>query len=183
MLLTKIIEIEGLAINAKRKRVKNVRLYISQKDLQIHLTMPIFASEKFAVDFVKSKIDWLKKTLEKMQNTSLILKDLPNISKEEIETLKRIILELIPIWELRLGVSVKKWKLRKMTSQWGNCKIRTAEITFSTALARKSIRCIEYVVAHELAHLLIANHSAKFYMLIARHFPYWKEIRKELNKG
>ncbi len=69
-----------------------------------------------------------------------------------------------------------------MKSQWGNCKVLTGEVTFNTALIKKSMRCIEYVVAHELAHLIEANHSAKFYAVIAKHFPFWKEIRKELNR-
>jgi len=178
----KTLQISGISLEMERKRVRNLRLYISQKDLQVRLTLPFYVSEKHALEFVNSKMEWLKKTLEKMKANPSVLQNLTEISKEEIEELKRIISNLIPGWEFRLGVQVKRWKLRKMKSQWGNCKMKTREITFSTGLIKKPLRCIEYVVAHELAHLLIANHSAKFYALIAKHFPYWKEIRKELNK-
>jgi len=172
------LEIEGIPIELERKRVRNLRLYVSQKDLQAHLTVPLYASEKYALEFTNKNMKWLKKTLENMKAKPPVAE----ISKEEIEQLKQIISNLIPEWEFKLGVKVKKWKLRKMSSQWGNCKTKTAEITFSTNLIRKPMCCIEYVVAHELAHILIANHSAKFYALIAKHFPYWRAIRKELNK-
>jgi predicted metal-dependent hydrolase len=183
MLLKKTFEIDGLQVQAERKRVRNARLYVSQKDLQAHLTIPLYASEKFALDFLSKNIKWLKKTMEKIKaNPPPALRSEQAISKEEMEELKRLISNLLPQWEFRLGVKAKGWKLRKMKSQWGNCKTKTGEITFSTGLIKKPLRCIEYVVAHELAHLIEANHSEKFYAVIAKHFPYWKEIRKELNE-
>jgi len=181
MLLKKTFEIGGLQVQAERKRVRNVRIYVSQKDLQVHLTIPFYASEKFALDFLNKNVEWLKKTMEKMKANPSVLRQDISISKEEIEELKRLISNLLPQWEFRLGVKAKSWKLRKMKSQWGNCKIKTGEITFSTGLIKKPLRCIEYVVAHELAHLIEANHSKKFYAVIAKHFPYWREIKKELN--
>ena len=181
MFLKKTFEIEGLKIEAQRKRVRNVRLYISSKDLQVHLTIPLFATEKFALEFVNGKMKWLKKTLEKMKANPPALQNLSEISKEEIEELKQLISSMVPQWEFRLGVNAKSWKLRRMKSRWGTCDTKTGEITFSAGLIKKPLRCIEYVVAHELAHLIVANHSAKFYAVIAKHFPYWKEIRRELN--
>jgi len=181
MLLKKTFEIEGLQVQAERKRVRTVRIYVSQKDLQAHLTIPFYASEKFALDFLNRNIKWLKKTMEKMKANPSILRNEQEISKEEIEELKRLISNLLPQWEFRLGVKAKSWKLRKMKSQWGNCKTKTGEITFSTGLIKKPLRCIEYVVAHELAHIIEANHSKKFYAVIAKHFPYWREVKKELN--
>jgi len=172
------LEIEGISIELERKRVRNLRLYVSQKDLQVRLTVPFYVSEKYALEFANSKIKWLKKNLDAMKAKPPVTE----VSKAEIEELTKIISNLIPEWEFKIGVQVKKWKLRKMTSQWGNCKIAEREITFSTNLIRKPMRCIEYVVAHELAHILVANHSAKFYAIIAKHFPYWKAISKELNK-
>jgi predicted metal-dependent hydrolase len=182
MLLKKTFEIDGLKIEAERKRVRNIRLYVSPKDQQPHLTVPFYASEKFALEFVNRNMNWLKKTLEKIKNNPPVLQNLPEISKEEIENLKHLISGMVPVWEFRLGVNAKAWKLRKMKSRWGTCDIKTQRITFSTGLIKKPLRCIEYVVAHELAHLIVANHSAKFYAVIEKHFPYWKEIRKELNK-
>jgi predicted metal-dependent hydrolase len=181
MLIKKTFEIDGLRIEAERKRVRNIRLYVSPKDLRINLTIPFYSSEKFAIDFVNSKMNWLKKTLEKIRANPPVLQSLQEISKEEIEELRRLITNMFPEWQFRLGVSANAWKLRKMRSRWGTCDIKTRTITFSTGLIKKPLRCIEYVVAHELAHLIVADHSAKFYAVIAKHFPYWKEIRKELN--
>jgi len=183
MLLKKIFEIGGLQVQAERKRVRSARLYVSQKDLQAHLTIPLYTSEKFALDFLNKNIEWLKRTMEKIKtNPPPALRPEQEVSKEELEELKRLISNLLPQWEFRLGVKAKNWKLRKMKTQWGNCKIKTGEITFSIGLIKKSFRCIEYVVAHELAHLIEASHSKKFYAIIAKHFPHWKEVRKELNE-
>jgi len=183
MLLKKTFKIGGLQVQAERKRVRSVRLYVSQKDLQAHLTIPLYASEKFALDFLNKNIGWLKKTMEKIKaNPPPALRQEQSISKEEMEKLKKLISNLLPLWEFRLGVKAKSWKLRKMKTQWGNCKTKTGEITFSTSLIKKPLRCVEYVVAHELAHLIEANHSEKFYAVIAKHFPYWREVRKELNR-
>ena len=182
MLLKKTFKIGGLQVLAERKRVRSVRLYVSQKDLQAHLSIPYYASEKFAIDFLSKNYEWLKRTMEKIKtNPPPALRKEQEISKAEMEKLKKIISNLLPQWEFRLGVKAKDWKLRKMKTQWGNCKMKTGEITFSTGLIKKPLRCIEYVVAHELAHLIEANHSEKFYAVIAKHFPYWKEVRKELN--
>ncbi|MCL1957561.1 MAG: M48 family metallopeptidase [Fibromonadales bacterium] len=182
MLTKKTFKIDGLQVLAERKRVRSVRLYISQKDLQAHLTIPYYASEKFALDFLNKNIKWLKRTMEKIKtNPPPALRQEAEISEKEMEELKKLISNLLPQWEFRLGVKAKNWKLRKMKTQWGNCKMKTGEITFSTGLIKKPLHCIEYVVAHELAHLIEANHSEKFYAVIAKHFPYWKEARTELN--
>jgi len=69
MLLKKTFEIDGLKIEAERKRVRNVRLYISSKDQQIHLTVPFYATEKFALEFVNKNLNWLKKTVGKIKET------------------------------------------------------------------------------------------------------------------
>jgi predicted metal-dependent hydrolase len=92
MLLKKTFEIDGLRVEAERKRVRNARLYISQKDLQAHLTIPFYASEKFALDFLSKNIKWLKKTVEKVKtNPPPALRSEAAISKKDIEELKRLI--------------------------------------------------------------------------------------------
>ncbi|GHV14371.1 zinc metalloprotease [Fibrobacterales bacterium] len=175
------LEDDSVKIELARKRVRNLRISIS-RDGKVNMSIPFFASERQAIAFAESKIEWIKKTIEKVKK----LPPLPNfreieISQEEIAELRRLITTLIPEWEFRLGVSVKEWNLRKMKSRWGSCKTTTGKITFSTTLAKKSLRCVEYVVAHELAHLLVPNHSKKFYAVIERHLPFWREARKELN--
>lgn len=71
--------------------------------------------------------------------------------------------------------------VRRMRNLWGSCNARKRRISFNTALARVPIRCIEYVVTHEIVHLSIPNHSVLFERMMDKRLPRWREARKELN--
>ena len=71
--------------------------------------------------------------------------------------------------------------IRKMRNLWGTCNARKRHIWFNIALARVPLRCIEYVVTHELIHLLVPNHSLLFQRKMTERMPRWREARKELN--
>ena len=74
-----------------------------------------------------------------------------------------------------------KLYLRKMKTLWGSCTPSKNKITLNTALIQYDIRCIEYVVLHELTHLLYIHHDADFYCFLSTHMPDWKERRTELH--
>lgn len=71
--------------------------------------------------------------------------------------------------------------VRRMRNLWGSCNARKRRIWFNLALARVPIRCIEYVVTHELVHLVVPNHSHLFEQKMDQWLPRWREARKELN--
>ncbi len=77
--------------------------------------------------------------------------------------------------------SMPQLSLRKMKTLWGSCNPTKNKITLNTALMRYSPRYIEYVVLHELTHLLYIHHDADFYHFLSVHMPDWKERRAELN--
>ena len=68
-----------------------------------------------------------------------------------------------------------------MRNLWGSCNVRHRRIAFNLALARVPVRCIEYVVFHELAHLAVPNHSVLFERRLQQLMPRWRDARKELN--
>ena len=72
---------------------------------------------------------------------------------------------------------VESVKFRNMTSRWGSCNVKNATITLNTILFRKPIICLEYVLLHELVHLVYANHSRDFYNLLESLMPNWREIK------
>lgn len=76
--------------------------------------------------------------------------------------------------------AVKSIKVRKMKARWGSCNSR-AEITYNWHLIKATPACIDYVIIHELCHLLQPNHGAKFYQLQSQLNPYWKQHKKFLN--
>ncbi len=69
-------------------------------------------------------------------------------------------------------------RIRKMTSRWGVCNTKTHVITLNLELMKKNIECLDYVINHELSHLIYADHSSKFWGVVEENYPNYKEIRK-----
>ena len=97
--------------------------------------------------------------------------------------LQKILPELFKKWESRLGVRCAKISIRDTRSQWGSCSIRSGNISISVWLGAYPVECIEYVVVHELAHLLEAGHNQRFYAILDNHYPSWKHCREQLKNG
>jgi predicted metal-dependent hydrolase len=90
---------------------------------------------------------------------------------------------VIKKWEPVIGVTVKKLYLRKMKTHWGSCNHEKQTIRLNTELARKMPECLEFVVVHEMIHLLEPRHNKAFYRLMNTYVPSWKIIRKKMNSG
>lgn len=89
---------------------------------------------------------------------------------------------LIKIWEPRLGVRVEKLYIQRMKTKWGSCNMKAHTIRLNTELAKKPKECLEYVIVHEMVHLLVINHGSGFIELMDRHIPYWRHTRELLNR-
>ena len=87
---------------------------------------------------------------------------------------------LIAKWESILNVSVRRFSIRSMKTRWGSCTPKTRSIRFNLELVKRAPECLEYIVVHELVHLLEASHNSKFKTLMDRFYPKWKLYRKEL---
>ncbi|MEG3048264.1 MAG: SprT family zinc-dependent metalloprotease [Mucinivorans sp.] len=96
--------------------------------------------------------------------------------------LKEIIEPLISKWGKCLDVTVESWELKQMKTLWGSCNQKNKSILFNLELAKKPIHCIEYIVAHELTHLVERNHNERFLALLDVNIPNWKIIKEELNE-
>ena len=108
--------------------------------------------------------------------------------KEEIlfswykEMLTPIVGKFVSKWEYILNVKLNEWEIRQMTARWGSCSKEKKKAIFNLQLAKKPVRCIEYVVAHEMVHLIERNHTKRFRAIMDLHLPEWELIRKELNE-
>lgn len=89
---------------------------------------------------------------------------------------------LIRKWERKLGVDVAGYFLQRMKTKWGSCNHRAAHIRFNTELVKKPKDLLEYVVVHEMLHLIAPTHSERFLSLLTKHYPAWREARAELNE-
>lgn len=95
--------------------------------------------------------------------------------------LHAVLPDLIRAWELRLGVKVQAYYLQRMKTRWGSCNHTRGHIRLNTELVKKPRHLLEYVVVHEMAHLLAPTHDERFIALLDEHFPRWREARAELN--
>lgn len=88
---------------------------------------------------------------------------------------------LIRSWEPRLGVNVRAYFLQRMKTRWGSCNHQRGHIRLNTDLVKKPRHLLEYVVVHEMLHLISPTHDERFIALLDTHFPMWREARDELN--
>ena len=93
-----------------------------------------------------------------------------------------VVPKLIKRWEPRLGVEVSGYFLQRMKTKWGGCTQQSRTIRLNTELVKKPKDLLEYVVIHEMIHILEKKHSDKFFALLSDHYPAWREARAELNE-
>lgn len=108
--------------------------------------------------------------------------------KEEIldewyrKRLKEIIPSIIGQWEKVLNVSVRAFGVKKMKTKWGSCNQRAGRIWLNLELGKKPLQCLEYVVVHEMVHLLEKKHGERFNTYMDKFLPMWRAYKEELNR-
>ena len=114
----------------------------------------------------------------------------PNTSTEQRQSilnewyrrqLKNLIPDIITKWEKIIDVQVNKWGVKQMKTKWGTCNIEDKRIWINLELAKKPIQCLEYIVVHEMIHLLERHHNDRFLFYIDKFLPQWKKLKVELN--
>lgn len=96
--------------------------------------------------------------------------------------LKKLIPELLDKWENKIGVKVSAWQVKQMKTKWGTCNIEEKRIWVNLELAKKPIHCLEYIIVHEMLHLLERHHNERFMALMDKYIPQWKFYKEELNR-
>ena len=116
----------------------------------------------------------------------------PEISTERREELlqafyrselKKLIPTLLDKWQPILGVEVNAWGIKKMKTKWGTCNIAARRVWVNLELAKKPIQCLEYILVHELLHLIERHHNDHFRGLMDKYLPQWQTHRDELNRS
>lgn len=96
--------------------------------------------------------------------------------------LKAVVPDLVSKWEVVIGVKVNDWGVRQMKTKWGTCNIEAGRIWLNLELAKKPERCLEYIIVHEMVHLLERHHNERFVALMDQFMPKWRTHRDELNE-
>lgn len=97
--------------------------------------------------------------------------------------LKALLPALIDLWSPVVGVEVAEWRVKRMKTRWGTCNISARRIWLNLELIKKPPACLEYVLVHEMVHLLERNHTARFRALMDKFMPDWRLRRDELNRS
>jgi len=104
------------------------------------------------------------------------------IHRWHLRLLHQALPPIIKKWEQRLGVTVERYFLQRMKTKWGSCNAAQRTIRLNTELVKKPRDLLEYVVVHEMIHILEPIHSPRFFALLTKHYPNWAEARLELNE-
>lgn len=125
-------------------------------------------------------------------NSVLELRVKPNTPRDKREQvlnnwyrshMKSAVPKLISRWSPVIGVRVEDWGVKKMKTRWGSCNTQDHRLWLNLELAKKPEHCLEYVVVHEMVHLLERSHNAGFAKLMDQFMPQWRLHRDELNRS
>lgn len=95
--------------------------------------------------------------------------------------LKEEISKQLPKLEERTGLHASGWQTKYMTTRWGTCNTKTGKIWINLQLAKKPPECLEYIILHELVHLVEKSHNERFVSLMDKYMPMWREVKVTLN--
>jgi predicted metal-dependent hydrolase len=126
-----------------------------------------------------------------LTHSELVLKIRPNTPTEKRkllinewyrEQLKAVVPELMTKWEKVIGVQASEYGIKRMRTKWGTCNTDAKRIWLNLELARKPVICLEYIIVHELVHLIERSHNERFVALMDSFMPQWRSHREELNR-
>lgn len=177
--------IEDVTIIVTKKRMKNMYLRIKKEDGTVLISAPYEMSDTRIRAFAKERIDWIRKYQQKYVSAYEQRRDNRTLSRGEIEhqkhLLKKEVERLVEKWEPLMQVKVSGITIRQMKTRWGSCNVKTHHININLALLKKPTECLEYVVVHEMTHILEPSHNQVFWGYMTQFYPDWKRVRKYLN--
>lgn len=183
----KTVFVRGIPVNLERRRIKNMNLYIRPPHGDVLVTVPLRVSEAQVMRFLSEKEDWIITHRERMitkekerREEGLRTMTDRSVTDEEFARLKEQISRLAGKWEPVMGVHCERWTIRDMKSRWGSCTVTKKTIRLNLQLAKKPEECVEYVVVHELTHLLEPSHNARFHAYMKTFLPDYKERKRRL---
>lgn len=177
-----ITVVDGIEAHIVRKRVKNVNLRIARDGSHVDVSAPSWVSDSEVEAFIRSKSAWIASHMAQAAQTPMARA--AQATLEEVaawrETVSACVPALVAAWEPIMGVKAGKLAYRNMTSRWGSCQPVTGRICINVRLALYPPECLEYVVVHELCHLLERGHGPRFHQLMDAFMPDWKQRRAKL---
>jgi len=166
--MTSQIKLGDIPIDVLRKDIKNVNLSVYPPTGRVRISAPKRMNLDTIRVFAISKLDWIRK-----QEIA---------SKWYRGLIRDAVPPLLDHWEPKIGVKLDRFFVQHMKTKWGGCNHAKRTIRLNTELAKKPRECLEYIVVHELVHLLEPTHNERFQALMDRFMPNWKHHRQALNR-
>lgn len=182
----KLVFVDDLEVWVVGKpRLKNMNLRVKPPDGRIEVSVPrrrFNLADDDVADFVRRKRAWIERTIEQMASSPMVQAE--SATPDQVREWRRLVESFTPAlveqWEPVLGVKAQSLAYRNMRSRWGSCQPSTGRICINVRLALFPLECLEYVVVHELCHLLVRGHGAEFKRLMDCVMPDWRERRAKL---
>ena len=205
-----VIEDKTYDVEIIKKNNKNT--YIRVKKGKVIVTTNYFTSKNAIIKLINDNIDSIAKMIDtdnkkqdKRENfyyfgkqydiiygfndTEFNGNKIYALNKKELDKyidkdIKRIYIERLNYWYniFEEDIPIPNLKIRKMTSRWGVCNIKNHNVTLNYMLSKYDISCLDYVIVHELSHFIHHDHSRKFWSLVAKYYPKYKECKKMLKE-
>ena len=172
-MLTSKINFNGIEIN-HIKKIKLKNSYISISNGEVYLKTPK-VSKKYIEDLLHTKESWIRKKVIESKEKIYVDKDSINIGEA-----KEYMQSRVTFLSNKMDLKYSELKFRKMKRRWGSCS-STKKITLNLYLYLTNNELMDYVIVHELSHLVHMNHSKKFHAFVQKYMPNAKSLNKELN--
>lgn len=177
--LNKLPEINKIRDKMLSQERQSKREYVSGESLylwgKLYRLQVVYEGKKHQVIKTPSKIImYVSKGTSKENREKLLI-------EWYRQELNKVLLDIIKKYSKKMGVQVNEFRIKNMKTRWGTCNIDKRRIWINLQLIKKPIECLEYVVVHELVHLIEKNHTFKFQFLVEHYFPSWKEVKNLLS--
>lgn len=176
------LDVDGLRVRLTRKQVKNLNLRIAREGDHVEVSVPPQVTDEEVVRFVRQRRLWIDQKLAEAAQSPAARA--AQATPEEVAEWRAVVETCVPalveVWEPIMGVKAGQLVYRNMTSRWGSCQPATGRICINIRLALYPPECLEYVVVHELCHLLERGHGPRFVALMDAFMPDWRERRAKL---
>ena len=179
----KSLVIDGISVLVTYKTMKNITLRVkTENNYPVHVSAPVGTPDFEIEKLVHSYMPWISKQLKQQEQSTMARAN--NATPEEVAAWRAIVEGLTPglieRWSAVMGVTPGKLAYRNMKSRWGSCQPSTGRICINVRLALYPPQCLEYVVVHELAHLIVRGHGPEFHAVLDRYLPTWRDAKKLL---
>lgn len=175
---TIILNQQSVNYELKRNlRSRSLRLSITGSGL-IKITMPYLLPEKVAIDFMQAKATWILKKLASRKNTLPLGVDRSKYLHQKNQA-RKIITERLEYFNRFYNFTYRKVAIRNQATRWGSCS-RLGNLNYNFQIINLAPNLTDYVIVHELCHLVEFNHSPRFWALVVKTVPNYLQLRKRL---